>query len=95
MVPIILTPQGARIVIAGQGAAFNRRMRLFSDSGIAPSMVFEGRQPELSQLADLDALFVAGFHESVSCEIYANAKAAGLRVNVEDVPKLCDVHVTD
>ncbi len=93
MLPIVLTPQGARIGIAGHGSAFGGRMRLLNDAGITPSMMLEDRQPELSELADLNVLFIAGWDESTSREIYANAKAAGVLVNVEDVPKLCDFHV--
>ena len=93
MLPIVLTPQGARIGVAGQGSAFAMRMRLLIDAGASPSKTFKNRLSELSELANIDILFVAGWDESTSREVYAMAKAAGLLVNVEDVPKLCDFHV--
>jgi len=93
MLPIILTPQSARIGIAGHGSAFSARCRLLSDAGIVPHAVIQERELESSDLADLNVLFVAGLDESASREIYAKAKAVHVLVNVEDVPKLCDFHV--
>lgn len=93
MLPIILTPQSARIGLAGQGAALSARIRLLSEAGIEPHALFEDRLPTNSELARLDILFVAGLDEGVSREAYAKAKESGVLVNVEDVPKLCDFHV--
>ena len=93
MLPIILTPQGTRIGLTGEGAALSARLQLLSEAGITPHAVYEDRMPTTSELAGLDILFVAGLDESVSRETYANAKASGILVNVEDVPKLCDFHV--
>lgn len=93
MLPIILTPKSTRIGLAGIGAPLGARSRLLSDAGFAPHIIFEDRLPATADLAGLDILFVAGLEERASREAYANAKAAGLLVNVEDVPKLCDFHV--
>ncbi|MEE8438025.1 MAG: NAD(P)-dependent oxidoreductase [Micropepsaceae bacterium] len=93
MLPIVLTPQGARIGIAGKGSAFSGRMNLLNDAGIVPHALFEDREPESSELTELHALFVAGLDESASRDIYAKAEAACVLVNVEDDPKLCDFHV--
>jgi len=93
MLPIVLTPQGARIGIAGRGSQFNARLRLLSDAGIVAHAAIQDRELESPELAQLDVLFIAGLDESVSRDIYAKAKAANVLVNVEDVPKLCDFHV--
>lgn len=93
MLPIILTPHSTRIGLAGQGDALSARISLLSEAGIAPHALFEDRAPTASELAGLDILFVAGLEESASRETYAKAKASGILVNVEDIPKLCDFYV--
>ena len=93
MLPIILTPQSTRIGLVGQGTPLGNRLRLLTEAGIGPQVVVEDRMPATTDLAGLDILFVAGFEESASREAYANAKASGVLVNVEDAPKLCDFHV--
>ena len=93
MLPIILTPQVARIGLAGHGAALGARVRLLSEAGMTRHFLFEDRMPTTSELAGLDILFVAGLGESASREIHAKAKKNSVLVNVEDIPKLCDFHV--
>ena len=62
-------------------------------AGIADLIIFDGRVPEPHELSALDILFVAGIGESESRDLCAAARAVGVLVNVEDVPKLCDFHV--
>ena len=93
MLPIVLTPNSARIGLAGLGTRLGDRSRLLTEAGIVPQVLFENRVPATTDLAGLDILFVAGLEESASREAYANAKASGVLVNVEDAPKLCDFHV--
>ncbi|MEY4879059.1 MAG: hypothetical protein RJB62_528 [Pseudomonadota bacterium] len=93
MLPIILSPHSVRVGAAGKGEAFAARLRLLDRGGIVERSVFEGRSPGTDDLKRLDVLFVAGLDESASREMYAAAKAQGVLVNVEDVPKLCDFHV--
>ncbi len=93
MLPLVLTPGVAKIGLAGKGEALSARLRLLVEAGIVQPLVFEERIPTASELSGLHVLFVAGFDESLSREIYAKAKEGGVLVNVEDVPKLCDFHV--
>ena len=93
MLPIVLSPRSVQIGVVGQGGAVEGRLQLLSEAGISPAKNFENCDPEPSQLAGLNILFVAGLDESRSRDIYALARRAGVLVNVEDVPKLCDFHV--
>jgi precorrin-2 dehydrogenase/sirohydrochlorin ferrochelatase len=55
--------------------------------------VYEGRIPTPSDLASLQILFVAGLDAETSRRLAEAARRAGVIVNVEDVPELCDFHM--
>ena len=93
MLPVVLSPHSVRVGAAGKGEKLAARLRLLDKGGIAERLVFEDRAPGADDLKHLDVLFVAGLDDSASRDIYAAAKAEGVLVNVEDVPKLCDFHV--
>ena len=50
-------------------------------------------QADQVALAGLRVLFVAGLERPVAAALAASARNAGVLVNVEDVPELCDFHV--
>nr|WP_243850721.1 NAD(P)-dependent oxidoreductase [Rhizomicrobium electricum] len=83
-----MTPETARIGLIGEGEALERRRALLAGAGITPIPVL----PE-GDLGDLRILFVAGLPTDLSEVLAARARRAGILVNVEDVPSLCDFHV--
>ena len=88
MLPIILTPEAARIGLIGEGEGLERRRTLLEAAGIAPVRL----APD-ADLGSLSVLFVAGL-EAAPCQILAQrARRAGVLVNVEDFPELSDFHV--
>jgi precorrin-2 dehydrogenase/sirohydrochlorin ferrochelatase len=88
MLPIILDPKTARIGLAGEGEGLERRRMLLAEAGVVPVAV----APD-SDLSSLRVLFVAGLALEQACLLATRARAAGVLVNVEDVPEFCDFHV--
>src|SRR5436190_2384728 len=93
MLPIILDCSKIRVGIAGSGEGLRRRLNLVRAAGPEEPMVYDGRLPTAADLASLQILFVAGFDAETSRALAAAARQAGILVNVEDVPELCDFHV--
>jgi precorrin-2 dehydrogenase/sirohydrochlorin ferrochelatase len=83
-----LDPTTVRIGLAGKGEALARRRAFLSQGGVEPVRI----DPE-DPLDGLGLLFVAGLDRAMSAALAARAKAAGILVNVEDVPELCNFHV--
>ena len=88
MLPIILTPETARIGLIGEGEGLERRRVLLADAGIAPVELATG-----ADLGSLAVVFVAGLEAARSQVLAQRARRAGVLVNVEDIPELCDFHV--
>lgn len=88
MLPLILTPN-LPIGLSGCGDALERRRALLVQAGVTPLAV----PPDAgeAQLGGLKVLFVAGLEAPEA--LAARARAAGVLVNVEDKPALCDFHV--
>jgi precorrin-2 dehydrogenase/sirohydrochlorin ferrochelatase len=91
VLPLILHPDAARIGLIGAGEALQRREALLSTSGVDPVRL--GTSATTKDIAELRVLFVAGLPEPQSLRLAALARAAGVLVNVEDRPELCDFHV--
>jgi precorrin-2 dehydrogenase / sirohydrochlorin ferrochelatase len=103
MIPLALSPDKARIGLAGAGASATRRLAALRAAGARP-LVFAadavlgaqgGAQafpPDGSALAGLQLLYIAGLDGAQYVPLAAAARAAGALVNVEDVPELCDFH---
>src|SRR5262245_2987124 len=91
MLPIVLNST-VRIGVAGRGAGLKRRLELVSDAGLQNVSVFDDELPQ-ERLSQLAILFVAGLDSQPARELAAAARAAGVLVNVEDQPDLCDFHV--
>ena len=88
MLPIVLTPETARIGLIGAGEGLERRRALLAAAGVVPV--------ELAPSAEFGALaviFVAGLEAAPSQILAQRARRAGVLVNVEDIPELCDFHV--
>ena len=88
MLPIILTPEHTRIGLIGEGEGLERRRALLTAAGVTP-LRLGPQQP----LGGLSVLFVAGLNPTEAEAVARRARRAGVLVNVEDMPALCDFHV--
>ncbi len=88
MLPIVLNPDLTRIGLIGEGEALARRLSLLAAAGVEPLRL----SPD-SAVAGLSLLFVAGLDAAASTAWAGRARAAGVLVNVEDMPGLCDFHI--
>jgi precorrin-2 dehydrogenase/sirohydrochlorin ferrochelatase len=93
MLPIAVDPAAVRVGVAGTGAGLKRRLDMLSRAGAQRLSVFDGVIPGQSDIASLTILFVAGLDPDQSRRLAAVARAAGILINVEDQPDLCDFHV--
>ncbi|WP_297495189.1 bifunctional precorrin-2 dehydrogenase/sirohydrochlorin ferrochelatase [Acidocella sp.] len=103
MLPIALNPSAVRIGLAGAGAPALRRLNALRAAGVAPVLFAAdaalgaqaGAQsfpPDETALAALHMLYVAGLEAAQHVPLVQAARAAGVLVNVEDVPEFCDFH---
>jgi precorrin-2 dehydrogenase/sirohydrochlorin ferrochelatase len=90
LLPLVLKPE-SRIGLIGESEALARRLKLLTESGIEPVLL--AAKPTSADIAKLRILFVAGLPEGPSAELASRARAAGVFVNVEDRPELCDFYV--
>lgn len=88
MLPIVLSDEFASVGLAGEGEGYARRAALLAEAGIKPLSV----DPQES-LPPVRVLFIAGLDPAASAALTARARAAGILVNAEDLPELCDFHV--
>lgn len=88
MLPAVIDPKRVKVGLAGAGEALERRRVMLAEAGIAPRCIDAD-----AALDGLHILYVAGASESVSEALAARARTAGILVNVEDRPALCDFHV--
>jgi precorrin-2 dehydrogenase len=65
-----------------------RRAALLVEAGVIPLPVDEN-----GALPNIRVLFVAGLARPAADALARRARAAGILVNVEDIPELCDFHV--
>jgi len=87
MIPLALNPLNIRIGLAGAGAPAARRLAALRAAGAEP-VVFGADVT----LTGLHVLYVTGLEAAQYEPLAAAARAAGVLVNVEDVPALCDFH---
>ena len=88
MLPIILSDEFASVGLAGAGEGYARRAALLAEAGIKPLAI----DPQES-LPPVRVLFIAGLDRAAATELTTRARAAGILVNAEDIPELCDFHV--
>ena len=88
MLPIVLTREIVQVGLAGAGDGRARRAALLAQAGMdAVAVDAKGPLPRIA------LLFVAGLDQDTSRTLAERARTAGILVNVEDVPELCDFHV--
>lgn len=92
MIAVALDPAALRVAVAGRGEAALRRLRLLRAAGAESAMLFADRLPVRSDLTALRALWIVGLPDDEAAELAAMARGAGVLVNVEDRPALCDFH---
>ncbi len=92
MLPIILKAGGRPAGLTGAGEGLVRRRKALAEAGLNPLEIAPNRltRPALELLP---ALFVAGLPKPQAVAIAAAARTAGVLVNVEDEPELCDFYV--
>lgn len=88
MIPIALDPSHLRLGVAGDGPAAARRRARLADGGAKPIVV----DPGAPLFGQIDVLWIADLPEQVAAELAQAARKAGVLVNVEDRPELCDFH---
>ena len=93
MLPIVLDGSNLRAGVAGAGEGLNRRLGVLAVAGIKQPAIFADRLPSAEEIAALKILFIAGLDEAQSCALAEAAREAGVLVNVEDAPGLCDFHL--
>jgi precorrin-2 dehydrogenase/sirohydrochlorin ferrochelatase len=91
MLPLVLNPVNIKAGLAGRGPARERRAALLAEAGVEGQLLPDGVSDAL--LGSLQLLFVAGLPEGEARDLAGRARAAGVLVNVEDRPALCDFHV--
>jgi len=108
MLPLVFLP-GTPTLLAGRGAALLKRLRVLEAAGLtdlrvhtdAPSHDLADHLgdrlrpwlPGAHEIAAARLVFVAGLDDAASASLAAQARALRVPVNVEDVPRLCDLHV--
>jgi len=88
LLPIILSDEFASVGLAGSGEGRARRATLLADAGIVPVPV-----DLVGPLPAIRVLFIAGLDNDAAADLTRRARAAGILVNAEDIPELCDFHV--
>jgi precorrin-2 dehydrogenase / sirohydrochlorin ferrochelatase len=89
MLPVVVNPRMVRIGLAGDGEGLARRAGLLKHADTQPIPVAADADAEALQ--GLSLLFVAGIGRPE--KLAQRAREAGVLVNVEDRPELCDFHV--
>jgi precorrin-2 dehydrogenase / sirohydrochlorin ferrochelatase len=90
LVPIVVVPDNTKIGLAGGGDGLVRRQDWLAEAGVTPVSVPLNATDALSGLR---LLFIAGVPLEEASALAERARAAGVLVNVEDVPQFCDFHV--
>lgn len=108
LLPLAFDLASARVGIVGRGRQALNRLRLVSEAGVSDIRLWsDAPSPELasatlglrlglpgeSEIARLKLLFVGDLTEAEAEPLAATARRLGVIVNVEDIPRLCDVHV--
>lgn len=88
MLPINLDCRVGRIGLAGHGDALARRRDWLLAGGVSPIEIGPN-----GPVRGLKFLFVVGYDGPTAAGIVRRAHSAGVLVNVEDQPSLCDFHV--
>ncbi len=90
MLPIIMNIADQKIVLIGEGEAFDRRHAMIQKAGGHDILI----NPEnIEEIPARSLVFIAGLPLEEARRKADQAAAAGAFVNTEDVPPLCDFHM--
>jgi precorrin-2 dehydrogenase/sirohydrochlorin ferrochelatase len=105
MIPIYLDPKAARIALIGRGRLAVSRLAWLRDGGVSPDVwsdapdseldavtPLQRRLPDATEISHYHAVWIVGLTRDESEALGQAARGAGVLVNVEDVPALCDFH---
>lgn len=105
MIPLFLDPAATRIALIGRGPLAARRLAWLEAGGARPEVWSDAPSSELSTVADLrlglptqnqlrsyHAIWIADLPRDTAGLLATVARGAGVLVNVEDAPSLCDFH---
>lgn len=107
MLPVMLDPTRQRIGLAGRGALTLKRLEWFRKLGVTPEIFSDMPSPELTEAAGdlilprlpdpgdlvaLDVLWIADLDRHEAEDLFTQARAVKVMVNVEDDLPLCDFH---
>lgn len=106
MLPLFIDVSRLRLLLAGNGEAAARRLRLLEDAGATEVRIFSPaptselelaaggrlllRLPSVAELAEAQLVFVAGLARPERAAIAAASRAVGVIVHVEDDLELSD-----
>jgi len=89
LLPVALDLGRLAVAVIGDGPRAARRAELLRAAGARDLRRFEA-PPALDALAGVQLAFVADLPDDAGRALAARLKAAGLLVNLEDVPECCD-----
>ncbi|MFT3810802.1 MAG: NAD(P)-dependent oxidoreductase [Micropepsaceae bacterium] len=107
MLPVMLDPTRTRIGLAGRGVLTLKRLEWFRRLGVTPEVFSDDPSPELAaaagdlirprlpdpgDLVALDVLWIADLERHEAEDLFTQARAVKVLVNVEDDLPLCDFH---
>lgn len=105
MIPLYLDPASTRIALIGRGSLAVRRLAWLEAGGAKPEVWSDEPSSELLALADVrgglptrnklegcHAIWIADLPTALARKVANVARGAGVLVNVEDTPALCDFH---
>ncbi len=107
MLPVMLDPARLRIGLVGRGALAARRLAWFHGLGVTPDVFSDApgdalsavaadlilpRLPDPGDLVALDLLWIADLAPHEAEDLFTQARAVKVLVNVEDDLPLCDFH---
>ena len=87
MLPMMVDIARQKLVLIGEGAPFDNRLRLLREAGAEEIIINPDHIPHHS------IVFIAGLDEAGSARWAGAARAAGSLVNTEDRLALCDFHM--
>jgi precorrin-2 dehydrogenase/sirohydrochlorin ferrochelatase len=105
MIPLYLDPAASRIALIGRGPLTVRRLAWLEAGGAKPDVWSDDPSSELAALTDIHtglptltkleqygAVWIADLPLEIATRLANLARRAGVLINVEDVPALCDFH---